>query len=167
MLSTVDFSKMQLLVTLDHYSTVATNENLILTIVAVFTGLWIYEKTAYVLYGLIGGEVFGPAKHRVVLARHTMDLTSMLIFCYMGYESLEQLGGLKTALSSVITSGGKVASLGAERAFAFSSAAQRLCAWQVAYEIKNFCDSVIHNDGVLFLAHHTATATLAVRISPR
>ena len=137
-----------------------------MTVLAVFIGLWVYEKIAYYLYAFLGGEVFGPHKHRVVLGRHTMDLTSMLIFCYMGFESLEQLGGWKTAMHDVIMANGQTAAIGAARAFTYSSAAQRLCVWQIAYEAKNFCDSVIHNDGAIFLVHHVCTGMLAVCQSP-
>ena len=154
---------LQVLISADDFAKQGSNINMALTVLAVFIGLWIYEKIAYYLYAFLGGEVFGPHKHRVVLGRHTMDLTSMLIFCYMGFESLEQLGGWKTAMHDVIMANGKVAAIGAARAFTYSSAAQRLCVWQIAYEAKNFCDSVIHNDGPIFLVHHVATGMLAVR----
>ena len=155
--------RMQVLINLEDYSSVGTPENLALTVVAVFVGLWIYQLAAFLLYSCFGGELFGPLKYRTIFARHTMDLTSMVIFCYMGFEGLEQLGGTFTSVHSLILSTGKIAAIGAERSFFFSSAAQRLCVWQIAYEAKNFCDSVIHNDGVIFLVHHTATGLLAVR----
>ena len=154
---------MQVLINLEDYVSHGTNESLMLTVVAVFAGLWVYQLIAFVLYSCLGGEVFGPLKHRIILARHTMDLTAMVIFCFMGFEGLQQLGGVTTSIQSLILASGKVASIGAERSFTFSSAAQRLCVWQIAYEAKNFCDSVIHNDGVIFLVHHTATGLLAVR----
>jgi len=155
----------KILISADDFEHHGTSQNIALTIAAVFTGLWVYEKVWYVLYSFLGGEVFGPAKHRVVLGRHTMDLTTMLIFCYMGFESLEQLGGWKTAVNDVVMASGKVAAIGAQRAYTYSAAAQRLCAWQIAYEAKNFCDSVIYNDGPIFLVHHVATGMLAVRLS--
>jgi hypothetical protein len=39
----------------------------------------------------------------------------------------------------------------------------RLALFQIAYEAKNFCDSIIHNDGIIFLAHHLSTGLLSVR----
>jgi hypothetical protein len=51
---------------------------------------------------------------------------------------------------------------GAERSYQFLPWAQRLCLFHIAYEAKNFCDSVIHNDGVVFLVHHVSTGLLAV-----
>ena len=153
---------MQVLINLLDYESVGTNENLILTVVAVFLGLWVFQLVAFIIYSCFSGEIFGPHKYRVILARHTMDLTSMVIFCYMGFEGLEQLGGTFVSIKTLITSTGQIAAFGSERSFIFSSAAQRLCVWQIAYEAKNFCDSVIHNDGVIFLVHHTATGLLAV-----
>ena len=153
---------MQVLYTLEDYASLGTTENLILTVVAVFGALWIYQLAAFIFYSCFSGKIFGPLKHRTILARHTMDLTSMVIFCYMGFEGLEQLGGTFTSVHSLILGSGDIAKFGAERSYIFSSAAQRLCVWQIAYEAKNFCDSVIHNDGVIFLVHHTATGLLAV-----
>lgn len=66
------------------------------------------------------------------------------------------------AVAVLADGSGKVLATGAERSFFFSAGAQRICLFQIAYEAKNFCDSVIHNDGVLFLLHHTATAMLSV-----
>ena len=153
---------MQILTNLSDYENVGTQENLILTVFAVFAGLWVFQLAAFVIYSCFSGEIFGPYKYRVILARHTMDLTSMVIFCYMGFEGLEQLGGTFVSIKTLITASGSIAAFGSERSFIFSSAAQRLCVWQIAYEAKNFCDSVIHNDGVIFLVHHTATGLLAV-----
>lgn len=81
-------------------------------------------------------------------------------FSYMGWEALSNFGGFES-IPTLVMPNGTVAAIGADRAYMFSAAAQRLCIAQVAYEIKNFCDSVIHNDGVIFLAHHTVTALLA------
>ena len=154
---------MQILFNLLDYENVGTNENLILTVAAVFAGLWVFQLFAFIIYSCFSGEIFGPHKYRVILARHTMDLTSMVIFCYMGFEGLEQLGGTFVSIKTLMTASGQIAAFGSERSYIFSSAAQRLCVWQIAYEAKNFCDSVIHNDGVIFLVHHTATGLLAVR----
>lgn len=151
----------QVLLGLEDYVSSGTNENLMLTVLGVFIGLWIYQLFAFAIYSCIGGIICGPIKYRTILARHTMDLTAMVIFCYMGFEGLEQLGGTTSSVQNLIVNG-KLAAIGAERTFIFSSAAQRLCVWQIAYEAKNFCDSVIHNDGVIFLVHHTVTALLAV-----
>jgi hypothetical protein len=154
--------KYQILLGTQDYKLYGTTENLAATAAAVFVGLWVYEWVAFAIYSCIGGEVFGPKRHRVILSRHTMDLTSMVIFCFMGFQGLKELGGISTSVHDLILESGKVAAIGAERSYAFSAAAQRLAVWQVAYELKNFCDSVIHNDGVVFLVHHTCTAILSV-----
>lgn len=157
----------RVLITLEDY---AQNENLspeerqynlIATVVAVFAALWVLELCAFSIYSSLSGPVFGPKKHRVVLSRHSMDILSMIAFSYMGFEALEQFGGWQ-AIPNFLLANGKVAAIGAERAYFFSSAAQRLCIWQIAYEAKNFYDSVIHNDGAVFLAHHFVTALLSV-----
>ena len=51
---------------------------------------------------------------------------------------------------------------GVERSYLYVAAAQRLCLFHIAYESKNFVDSVIHNDGPIFLVHHFCTGLLAV-----
>lgn len=161
------FDRLRVLLTLDDY---IVNEefpsqerqlNLVFTAFAVFIGLWVVEMIAFFIYSFFKGEIFGPLKHRVVLGRHTMDIVSMVIFSYMGFEALNGLGGF-SALHTMIINGNTVP-LGAARAFVFSASSQRLCVWQVAYEAKNFCDSVIHNDGAIFLAHHLVTGLLSVR----
>lgn len=158
-----DYS-VDLLVTLDDYETNFTLENqyvnLAVTAACMFAALWVLQLAAYLFYSTLGGEVFGPYRHRVLFGRHTMDAVAMLIMSYMGYESLTNFGGFD-AFPSLAMPNGTIAAVGAERAYAFSAAAQRLCTMQVAYEIKNFCDSVIHNDGWIFLIHHTVTCLLS------
>lgn len=90
-----------------------------------------------------------------------MDFLSMAAFSLMGLDALRQLGGFE-AITSLRNAEGKLLSIGAERSYFYNAAAQRICLFQVAYEAKNFCDSVIHNDGVLFLVHHTVTGLLSV-----
>ena len=85
--------------------------------------MWVFQATAYCLYGLIGGEIFGPKKYRTIFGRHTMDTVSMLIMSYMGYESLSNFGGF-SSFSSLVMPNGTVATIGPERAYAFSAAAQ-------------------------------------------
>ena len=156
--------KASFLVNLDDFETNFSLENQYInlgaTVTAYFLGMWVLQAIAYSFYGLIGGEIFGPKKYRTIFGRHTMDTVSMLTMSYMGYESLNNFGGF-SSFSSLVMPNGTVAAIGPERAYAFSAAAQRLCAFQVAYEAKNFCDSVIHNDGVVFLVHHTVTCLLS------
>lgn len=137
--------------------------NLMATATFLFLSLWVVQLVAFCIYSMFSGEIFGPYKHRVILGRHTMDTLSMLAFSYMGWEALNNFGGFDS-IPTLSMPNGTIASVGAERAYLFSAAAQRLCIAQVAYEIKNFCDSVIHNDGAIFLVHHTVTCLLSVSI---
>ena len=152
------------LVNLDDFEKNFSNENQYMnlgcTIMMYFLAMWVFQAMAYFCYGLIGGELFGPRKYRTLFGRHTMDAVSMLCMSYFGYESLNNFGGF-SSFPSLVMPNGTIAAIGPERAYAFSAAAQRLCAFQVAYEAKNFCDSVIHNDGIIFLAHHTVTCLLS------
>ena len=50
---------------------------------------------------------------------------------------------------------------GHERVFRFSPTASRMCMFHVAWEIKNFIDSVYAKDGIEHIVHHAVTATLA------
>lgn len=134
--------------------------NLAATAASMFAGLWLFQLVAYLFYTILGGKIFGPYRHRVLFGRHTMDTAAMLTMSYMGYESLTNFGGFD-AFPALAMPNGTIAAIGSERAYAFSAAAQRLCTMQVAYELKNFCDSVIHNDGWIFLAHHTVTCLLS------
>ena len=84
----------------------------------------------------------------------------MIAFVVLGIDSLNSFGGYKS-FSSYLNSSGEVAG-STERVYTFSAAAQRLAVIQLAYECKNFCDAILHNDGIIFLLHHTATAALAV-----
>jgi hypothetical protein len=155
---------LNILVTLDDYDAnfALENqyENVTLTAFVLFAGLWVFQLASYLFYSTLGGEIFGPYRHRVVFGRHTMDTLAMVSMSYMGYESLANFGGFE-AIPSLLLPNGNIAAVGAERAYIFSAAAQRLCTLQVAYEMKNFCDSVIHNDGPIFLAHHAVTGLLS------
>jgi hypothetical protein len=132
------------------------------TTAAVFFLLWAIEYAAYAVYGMIGGELFTKKEWRVKFGRHTMDIVAMVIFSYMGFEALgtAPFHGWDT-LHAMKSSKGML-EYGHARAYVFSESAQRLCVWQIAYQLKNFCDAVIHNDGPLFLAHHIVTGLLSV-----
>jgi len=132
---------------------------LAVTIVAVFALLWVVEYVAYGVYSFLPKDL-NKKEYIVKFGRHTMDIVAMVIFTYMGFEALngEPFHGFET----IIKMNGK--EVGHDRAYTFSPAAQRLCVWQVAYQAKNFVDAVIHNDGLLFLAHHVVTGVLSVSL---
>ncbi len=86
----------------------------------------------------------------------------MISFVVMGFEVTNNFGGFKS-FAQYLNSSGEVASP-KERLYCYSSAASRLIVWQLAYQCKNFCDSCIHGDGIIFLLHHAMTFSLAVII---
>jgi len=138
--------------------------SLAVTTFAVFCLLWAIEYAAYAVYGMIGGELFTKKEWRVKFGRHTMDIVAMVIFSYMGFEALgtAPFHGWDTLHAMRVQSAKGMLEYGHARAYVFSESAQRLCVWQIAYQLKNFCDAVIHNDGPLFLAHHIVTGLLSV-----
>ena len=133
--------------------------DLAVTIACVFAFLWVVEYVAYGVYSFLPKDL-NKKEYIVKFGRHTMDIVAMVIFAYMGFEALngEPFHGFET----IIKMNGK--EVGHDRAYTFSPAAQRLCVWQVAYQAKNFVDAVIHNDGLLFLAHHVVTGVLSVSL---
>jgi len=151
----------RILITLEDFERFNTNENLMTTVVSVFVFFWIVQAVAFTLYTCVGvGEILGPYKYRVVIGRHTMNIIAMIIFSVLGFEVMESFGGYRS-FSQYIDKAGHVATVNT-RLYSYAAAAQRLILWQLAFETKNFCDSYIHNDGIVFLAHHSMTAILAV-----
>ena len=147
---------------LEDFNQSNTFQELIICGTLVFVALWVIEWTAYAIFSCFGGEIFGTAKNKTILSRHTMDFVSMATFSYIGVVSIMELGGL--GIYSSFNFNGKVLGTGAERLYQYIPAAQRLIVMHIGYETKNFCDSVIHNDGLLFLVHHTCTLILCVSI---
>jgi hypothetical protein len=139
--------------------------NLAFTIFAIFGIFWIIEYTSRYLWGQIDSKFTKAEKSRIILGRHTMDVIAMTLLVYTGFEALVGFGQTGfmgfDAMTSDIVVNGKIAAAGSERIYAYSPAAQRLAVLQVAYEMKNFCDSIIHNDGIIFLAHHLVTGIVS------
>lgn len=130
-------------------------------------------------------SIIGNAVHRGMLGRCVNNVVVFTIMSYAGVEALAYLGGweahatgnrLPAGASSAsmmdVVLGKGIASLFAasDAATAYGSAAriyfylgrsQRLCMLQLTFQAKNFCDSIIHDDGVVFLLHHIATGCLA------
>jgi hypothetical protein len=155
------------LVSLDDYSvneldSTRRTGSLALTAGAVFALLWAIEFSAYTMYRNLPKEL-NKKEYLVKFGRHTMDIVAMVVFSYMGFEALGEapFNGWD-AIHTIKSNEGNVLSFGHARSYIFSPAAQRLCVWQVAYQLKNFVDAVLHNDGPLFLAHHLVTGLLSV-----
>lgn len=47
------------------------------------------------------------------------------------------------------------------RVYLFSGRSQRLCVLQLCFQAKNFIDTIVHGDGIIFAFHHVATGALA------
>ena len=139
--------------------------NIAFSAFVIFSFLWVVEYSSRFLWSKVDSPFVKPQKNIIILGRHTMDVVAMAGLVYAGFEALQNFngGGIMGfgAMTGDIIVNGKVAAAGYERVYAYSSAAQRLCVFQIAYESKNFCDSLIHNDGALFLAHHLTTGIVS------
>lgn len=135
--------------------------NIIFTSFFIFGFFWVVEYAARAFWRSIDSPFTKAQRSVIILSRHTMDVVAMSLLVYTGFEALVSFnaGGFMgfNAMTGDIIVNGKVAAPGYERCYAYSAAAQRLCVLQMAYEMKNFCDSIIHNDGIIFLAHHFVT----------
>lgn len=160
----IDLSKLsssKILYKLEDFNQTNTHEDILLSAIVYFVILWLIEWSSYALFSCFSGEVFAGKRNKTILARHTMDFVSMAVFSYVGVVAIMDLGGLDI-YSGVFTYKGKALAIGYDRIYQYLPSAQRLITMHIAYETKNFCDSVIHNDGLLFLVHHTCTLILCV-----
>jgi hypothetical protein len=156
--------KVDILLTLDDYTANHANNgsmwNLVATSFICFAFLWVLEYTARYFWSVAKIGLIKDERSFITCGRHTMDTFSMTVISYAGWEALNNFGGFSAFANLVVD--GKTLAVGAERIYHFSPAAQRLCMLQVAYEAKNFCDSVIHSDGAVFLAHHILTGFVTI-----
>merc|ERR1712137_1203685 len=76
-----------------------------------------------------------------------------------GCDALSRQGGWASLLRIEPRHGTDVH---AERLFVYLPAAHRLCLFHAAWEVKSFVDSVMHNDGVIFLFHHVGAFIMCV-----
>ena len=125
------------------------------TSVAYFLGLFIYNGFLYLLLTMFSclHRYLGSAANRFKFAR---QFTAFTAFTYLVYD------GVMLAISK---EAGDMFSndlaFGSERLYTFSPTASRMCMFHVAWEIKNFFDSVYAKDGIEHIIHHAVTATLA------
>ncbi len=78
---------MKIVLNLDDFNISNTFEELLLSSFIVFVILWLIEGFAYVIYTLLPGEIFATKRNKIILARHTMDFISMIMFSYLGYQA--------------------------------------------------------------------------------
>jgi len=161
-------NKYHLLLELHEYST--NNDrpnhgvtNMWFTVAAFFAAMWVIEWTAKAFWSSIDSKFIKSEHAKTIMGRHTNDFLAMAAISFTGWQGLMSFGGWG-AYASLIKDGQELA-IGAERVYQFSAACQRLCVLQLAYEAKNFCDSIIHNDGPIFLAHHFLAGFAALAAS--
>jgi len=93
---------------------------------------------------------------RMILARHVgVDALSAFVVTYFGWTARHVVQDLIDA-----TIGGKKNAMPVAyegRMFTYQPEAQRITLFFVAYQIKNTYDTLVWNDGALFIAHHILT----------
>jgi len=94
--------------------------------------------------------------NRNILARHIgVDAVSAFVVTYLGWSARHVVQDLIDA-----TIGGKKNAMPIAyegRMFTYQPEAQRLTLFFVAYQLKNTYDTIVWNDGALFIAHHALT----------
>jgi len=93
---------------------------------------------------------------RKVLARHVgVDAVSCFVVAYLGWTGRHVVQDLIDA-----TIGGKKNAMPVAyegRMFTYQPVAQRIALFFVAYQIKNTYDTIVWNDGIIFILHHVLT----------
>ena len=99
--------------------------------------------------------------NRNILARHIgVDAVSAFVVTYLGWSARHVVQDLIDA-----TIGGKKNAMPIAyegRMFTYQPEAQRLTLFFVAYQLKNTYDTIVWNDGALFIAHHALTLLTTV-----
>ena len=159
-----------------------------LTGLAYFLVMWVVELLAkYLFYLCPTGPILGNARHRGILARGVNNISCFLVMGFFGLQALGSLGGWPSHSAKVMATdagkggvvwtevfageglgfllGGDQASTvygSAARLYFYSGQSQRLVLLTLAFQTKNFIDTVLHDDGIVFMLHHVATGALAV-----
>ena len=96
-------------------------------------------------------------------AAHAAPLGGTLSFAGASHSLWDTVVG--QGISALLINGSDgVAAVGygsAARVYLYSGRSQRLCVMQLAFQAKNFIDTLAHGDGMVFALHHVATGTLA------
>eukprot|EP00533_Pseudo-nitzschia_delicatissima_P001746 CAMPEP_0116079488 /NCGR_PEP_ID=MMETSP0327-20121206/1168_1 /TAXON_ID=44447 /ORGANISM="Pseudo-nitzschia delicatissima, Strain B596" /LENGTH=304 /DNA_ID=CAMNT_0003570115 /DNA_START=146 /DNA_END=1060 /DNA_ORIENTATION=+ len=97
--------------------------------------------------------ILGDETNRNILARHVgVDAFSAFVVTYFGWKGRHVVQDLIDA-----TIGGKKGAMPVAyegRMFTYHPESQRVVLYFVAYQLKNTYDTIIWNDGALFIAHH-------------
>jgi len=93
---------------------------------------------------------------RNILARHIgVDAFSCFIVAYLGWTARHVIQDITDA-----TIGGKKNAMPVAyegRMFTYHPEAQRITLFFVAYQLKNTYDTIVWNDGLIFILHHVLT----------
>ena len=99
--------------------------------------------------------------HRRILARHVgVDTLACSICAYFGYLGMHTYDGIW----NYYVKGQKTAFVRANymnRVLQFDPASMRICLFFTAYQIKNLYDTIIFDDGAVFIFHHVFSALTA------
>lgn len=99
--------------------------------------------------------------HRRILARHVgVDTLACFVCACMGFAKMRTYSDLW----NTYVRGEKGAFVRAnymQRISAYDPAAFRICLWFFAYQVKNLYDTIIFDDGAIFIFHHVFSAITA------
>jgi hypothetical protein len=148
-----------------------------------FCGMWVVELIAKALLPR-SGSILGNARNRGILARGVTNTACFAYMGWMGLYCLSTLGGWSaysaaapmaaagTDMAAVASGDGVASLLGGDQAsttygssarlYAYSPMSQRLVLFTLSFQSKNLIDTIVHNDGFVFVVHHVATGLLAV-----
>ena len=93
---------------------------------------------------------------RNILARHIgVDSFSCFVVAYLGWKARHVVQDLIDATIGRRKNAMPVAYEG--RMFTYQPEAQRIALFFVAYQLKNTYDTIVWNDGLIFILHHVLT----------
>lgn len=99
--------------------------------------------------------------NRNILARHVgVDAFSAMVVAYLGYRGRHVYQNLLDAITGKNPKAMPVAY--EERMFTYHPEGQRVLLFFTAYQIKNLADTIVWNDGILFIIHHVLALGAAV-----
>lgn len=150
-------SEFNILLTTEDYAEAGppSVKQIICTSFAYFLALFIFNGLLYLVLTSVSclHRYLSSASNRFKFAR---QFTAFWSFTYLVHDGV---------MLSLTNEAGDMFSndipVGHERVFRFSPTASRMCMFHVAWEIKNFIDSVYAKDGIEHIVHHAVTATLA------
>ncbi len=120
---------------------------------------------AHLFYAAIHSQDVHPIldneTSRNILARHVgVDAFSAFVVSYFGYKARHVYQNLLDAITGKNPKAMPIAY--EERLFTYHPEGQRVLLFFTAYQIKNLADTILWNDGILFIVHHILALAAAV-----